>query len=157
MLSFTTEANIAAAMRSFGALYCRMNMYGSFYSYSGGVYMGKQGSDSTSGGHAIVCYGFGTTSDGTPYWKCINSCATSRPARRREAGRRGSTDPGPFGMEGATRWRSRHRPQGMCSPDLFCICSTSASADLPPVGRGLLPPQLPAFGDFRSPPSRAAA
>jgi len=36
--------------------------------------MGRTGSsDQRLGGHAVACYGFGTTSDGTPYWKCLNS------------------------------------------------------------------------------------
>ena len=76
-LSYDTESNIAAAMRSFGALYCRFDVYSNFMQYSGGVYMGAGSGDSKSGGHAVVCYGFGTTSDGTPYWDCLNSSVTS--------------------------------------------------------------------------------
>lgn len=74
-MSYDSEANIAAAIRSFGALSCSFTVYASFQSgYSGGVYMGRSGaSDRRLGGHAVACYGFGTTTDGTPYWKCINS------------------------------------------------------------------------------------
>ena len=63
-LSYTSESNIAAAMRTFGGLYCRFNVYQSFMAYRGGVYMGRSGaSDGYQGGHAVTCYGFGTTSD----------------------------------------------------------------------------------------------
>jgi len=72
-LSYDTEANIAYAMKSFGALYCRFDVYSNFFSYDGGVYMGASDGAERSGGHAVTCYGFGTTSDGTKYWDCLNS------------------------------------------------------------------------------------
>ena len=41
-----------------------MNVYDSFYAYSGGIYMGRTGSaDNLGGSHAVACYAFGTTSD----------------------------------------------------------------------------------------------
>ena len=62
-------------VRPVGALYCRYDVYQSFMSgYNGGVYMGRSGSsDQKLGGHAVACYGFGTTSDGTPYWNCTRT------------------------------------------------------------------------------------
>ena len=72
--SYNTEANIAYAMKSFGALYCRFDVYDNFYGYDGGVYMGADPDvHDKSGGHAVTCIGFGTTSDGTKYWNCLNS------------------------------------------------------------------------------------
>jgi len=74
IFSFDTEANIASALETFGAMFCGFSVYDSFFSYDGGVYMGRtDSSDEYAGGHAITIYGWGTTEDGTPYWKCINS------------------------------------------------------------------------------------
>lgn len=104
--SFDTEANIGAscsvarlastasvyspliahpiaayALETYGAMWCAFDVYESFFSYSGGVYMGAEEiGDSEAGGHAIVVYGWGTTDDGVPYWKCIN-CAPCFPVQ----------------------------------------------------------------------------
>ena len=128
-LSFNTESNIAGAIRDYGALYCSFTVYASFMSYTGGVYMGRQGaSDARNGGHAVTCYGFGTTSDGTPYWKCINSWG----------GGWGIAPKGEFMI---------HRPSGSASREsgLLDACYTAAIDydDIFPAGA--VPPSPPVY------------
>ena len=77
--SFDDEANIAQALMDYGPMWCAFDVYSSFFNYDGGVYMGAEGdSDSVAGGHAVVVYGWGTTSDGIKYWKAMN-CARTPP------------------------------------------------------------------------------
>ena len=96
--SFNTEANIMKAMNVYGAMSCDIGVMKSFDDWSGlagpfspsakgGVYMGgtaeevafaRGPKDARPKGffvdfHAIACYGWGTLTDGTKYWQCINS------------------------------------------------------------------------------------
>ena len=75
--SFHDELSIANAMQTYGALWCAFYVYDNFAAGSeGSVYMGGAGG-SIRGAHAVACYGWGTTTDGTPYWKCLNSWGSS--------------------------------------------------------------------------------
>ena len=84
---FKGPENIARAMMRYGAMTCGIDVTPAFQSGTGvlwqeGVYTGvtadpgteiPEGATSNIGSHAVVCYGFGTTDSGIPYWECLNN------------------------------------------------------------------------------------
>jgi len=76
-LSFTGEANIMEAIKLHGPLYIAFKTYTSFTSPSDWTeYIYREpaaGLGTDRGGHAVVVYGWGTSTNGVKYWKLINS------------------------------------------------------------------------------------
>ena len=80
-LRFAGEANIKQAILTHGPLYIAFTVLASFaspqrFASTDFVYMGANATVATRGGHAVVVYGWGTTTvNGVtiPYWKLINS------------------------------------------------------------------------------------
>jgi hypothetical protein len=70
---YVGEADIKAAIKKHGALFCQMMVANDFMSLkSNDVYEVGEGQN-PNGGHAIVLYGWGQTAKGTKYWDGVNS------------------------------------------------------------------------------------
>ena len=113
---FKGPENIARAMMRYGAMTCGIDVTPAFQSGTGvlwqeGVYTGvtadpgteiPEGATSNIGSHAVVCYGFGTTDSGIPYWECLNSWGSTwgTGGNGHFKLRRGGPGAGVLGMDG---------------------------------------------------------
>ena len=87
---FRTEENVAGAIKRFGAVVCAFEVFETFKEFrrggltsraaTGHVYMGSKYTEADDyddlylgSSHTVACYGWGTLSDGTKYWQCLNS------------------------------------------------------------------------------------
>jgi hypothetical protein len=71
-LTYKDELSIANGMKKYGALWCAFAVYQNFKAGAAGSVI-MNGAGKIRGYHAVACYGWGTTSAGVPYWKCLNS------------------------------------------------------------------------------------